>query len=152
MPAWLSRHARGRREFALAALLLLPAAAVVVLAAVERSAALRGRVRARLGNEPDAFALSAYDGLRVAVRARQVAGGTGDLRRYKRAVARVAGGYAGASGRMRLNAAGDRAYDSYDFWSVCATGRGFQWRRTYAYSSTGVGRGRIVKRQSCRAA
>ena len=116
---------------------------------VRRSAALRRRVRARLGSTPDAFALSAYDGLRIAVRAARRAGGTADVPRFRRALVRIADGYVGVTGPIRLNSAGDRAFDNYDFWSVCATGGGFEWRRTFAYAARGVGQGRIVTRQAC---
>jgi branched-chain amino acid transport system substrate-binding protein len=118
---------------------------------IRRSAALRKRVRARLGSTPDAFALSAYDGLRIAVRAAARAGGTTDVRRFRRALVQLADGYVGVTGPIRLNRAGDRAFDNYDFWSLCAARRGFRWRRTFAYVARGVGRGSIVERQACRA-
>jgi ABC-type branched-subunit amino acid transport system substrate-binding protein len=118
-------------------------------AAVKRSATLRRRVRAKLGHDPDAFALTAYDALQIAVRAAESASGAGNTARFKRAFARTASGYRGVTGTIRLNAAGDRAYGSFDFWSVCAGGRSYAWRKTSAYLATGVGRGRIVERQAC---
>jgi branched-chain amino acid transport system substrate-binding protein len=117
--------------------------------AVQRSAALRARVRAKLGSEPDAFALSAYDGLRIAAGAARRTGGTADVQGFERALVRVARGYRGVTGPIRLNAAGDRAFGSYDFWSVCARPGGFGWRRTSSYLARGVGQGSIVTRQSC---
>ena len=119
--------------------------------AVKRSAPVRRRAHARLGHDPDAFALTAYDALRIAVRAAARAGGAAHTRRFARAFARTANGYRGVSGTIRLNAAGDRSYGSYDFWSVCAKGSSFVWRRTFTYIATGVGRGQIVKRQGCAA-
>lgn len=119
--------------------------------AVKRSATLRRRIRARLGSAPDAFALTAYDALQIAVQAGERAGG-GSVARFKRAFARTADGYSGVTGTLRLNAAGDRAYGSYDFWSVCARGGAFGWRRTLTYLSSGVGHGRIVKHEACSAA
>jgi branched-chain amino acid transport system substrate-binding protein len=118
-------------------------------AAVKRSATLRRRVRARLGHDPDAFALTAYDALQIAARAAERAGGAGNTARFKRALARTANGYRGVTGTIRLNAAGDRAYGSFDFWSVCANGGSFAWRKTSAYLASAVGHGRIVKRQAC---
>ena len=117
-------------------------------AAARRSRGLATRIKARLGHRPDAFALSAYDALRVAVNA-SVRAGTGDLARLKRALHRTGDGYAGVSGRLALNAAGDRAYGSFDFWSVCTDGASPAWRRTWSYLATAPGRGRIVARDPC---
>jgi branched-chain amino acid transport system substrate-binding protein len=117
--------------------------------ATKRSASLRRRVRARLGSTPDAFALTAYDALEIAVRASERAGATGSVARLKQAFARTANGYRGVTGTLRLNAAGDRAYGSFDFWSVCAKGGTFEWRRTSTYLASGIGHGRIVKRSAC---
>jgi branched-chain amino acid transport system substrate-binding protein len=113
------------------------------------SKAERAKIRARLGSQPDAFALTTYDGLQIIARAAQRAGGVSRIGRFKREFARVAHGYNGVSGRIVLNAAGDRAFGSFDFWSVCRSGAGFGWRRTYSYVATGVGRGHIVTRQAC---
>jgi branched-chain amino acid transport system substrate-binding protein len=118
-------------------------------AATRGSAALRARVRARLGREPDAFALTAYDALQIAVDANEAAGGVDNVVRFKRAFARTANGYRGVTGRIVLNAAGDRAYGSFDFWSICAKIRGFEWRATQSYRASAVGRGRIVERERC---
>jgi branched-chain amino acid transport system substrate-binding protein len=118
-------------------------------AAVKRSAALRRRIRARLGHAPDAFALTAYDAFQIAVKAAQRSGGTANSGRFRHALVRTASGYRGVSGTIRLNAAGDRAYGSYDFWSVCVRGGSYVWRTTSAYLASGVGHGRIVKRAAC---
>ena len=117
--------------------------------ASKRSSSLRARVRAKLGRVPDAFALTTYDALQIVVRATEQAGRTAPIARLKRQFVRVADGYEGVTGRMVLNAAGDRAYGSYDFWSVCKSGRGFSWQRTYSYVTSAVGRGHIVKRAGC---
>jgi branched-chain amino acid transport system substrate-binding protein len=120
-------------------------------AATKRSASLRRRARARLGSTPDALALAAYDALQIVVQAGERAGGTGNLARFKRAFVQVAHGYRGVSGTVVLNAAGDRTYGSYDFWSVCAGGlqKSFKWTPTFTYLASGVGHGRIVAREAC---
>lgn len=117
-------------------------------AAVARSASLRARVKARLGSEPDALALAAYDALAIAVKA-AATGGLDDIASFKRAFVRAANGHQGMTGRIVLNAAGDRAYESFDFWSVCARAGAYEWRRTSSYLASGVGRGRVVTRQHC---
>ena len=120
-------------------------------AATKRSASPRRRARARLGSTPDALALAAYDALQIVLQAGERAGGTGNLARFKRAFVQVAHGYRGVSGTVVLNAAGDRTYGSYDFWSVCAGGlqKSFKWTRTFTYLASGVGHGRIVAREAC---
>jgi branched-chain amino acid transport system substrate-binding protein len=128
---------------------LLASAKAAAFAAARRSRTLVRRTRARLGRRPDAFALSAYDALRVAVKASIRAGGVDNLLRFKRTLRRTAHGYAGMSGKMVLNAAGDRAYGSFDFWSVCVDGASASWKRTWSYLATAPGRGRIVVRDRC---
>ena len=117
-------------------------------AVLRRARPLIARVRARLGREPDAFALTAYDALRIAVDARQRAG-TDAASSLRRALVAAANAHVGVTGKMALNRAGDRAYGSYDFWSVCPAGRAFAWKRTFTYAATSVGRGRIAIRSRC---
>jgi branched-chain amino acid transport system substrate-binding protein len=117
--------------------------------AERRSASLRALIRRRLGSRPDAFALTTYDALQIVARAAQRTGSVSRIGRFKREFARIAHGYEGVTGRIVLNAAGDRAYGSFDFWSVCRTGAAFAWHRTHSYLASGVGRGHIVKRQAC---
>jgi branched-chain amino acid transport system substrate-binding protein len=118
--------------------------------AERRSAKLRARVRARLGSQPDAFALTTYDGLQIIAQTATRTGGVSLIGHFKREFARIADGYEGVTGKIVLNAAGDRAFGSFDFWAVCGSGAAFSWQRTNSYLATGVGRGRIVQRQGCR--
>jgi branched-chain amino acid transport system substrate-binding protein len=118
-------------------------------AAAQRSRRLVRRIETRLGRTPDAFALSAYDAFQVAVRASARAGGAPDPDRLRRALVAVGDGYRGASGRLALNAAGDRAYGSYDFWSVCTGGAAPAWKRTWSYLARAPGSGRLVARERC---
>jgi branched-chain amino acid transport system substrate-binding protein len=118
-------------------------------ASARRSRRLVRRIEARLRSRPDAFALTAYDALQVAVDASRRAGGVDDSARLRRTVADVADGYSGVTGRITLNAAGDRAFGSYDFWSVCTGGAAPEWKRTWSYVATRPGRGTIVARGHC---
>jgi branched-chain amino acid transport system substrate-binding protein len=117
-------------------------------AAARRSRRLAARIKARLGHRPDAFALSAYDALQVAARA-SVRAGVGDPARLKRGLRALADGYKGVSGRIALNAAGDRSFGSFDFWSVCVNGSSASWTRTWSYLATAPRHGRIVRRERC---
>ena len=107
------------------------------------------RVRARLRRKPSAFALSAYDALRVAAIGSVRAGGVADVRRLRRALVHTADGYLGMSGRLVLNAAGDQSFGSFDFFSVCTSKGSPTWTRTWSFLSTKPGTGRIVARRSC---
>jgi branched-chain amino acid transport system substrate-binding protein len=118
-------------------------------AAAKRARRLVARIRAQLGHRPDTFALTAYDALQVAVDARVRSGNTSDAKRFERALVSVAHGYMGVTGRLLLNSAGDRAFGSYDFWSVCMRGGSASWKRTWSYLSRRPGHGRIVAREHC---
>jgi branched-chain amino acid transport system substrate-binding protein len=115
---------------------------------VRRAGPLLARARKRLGRNPDALALTAYDALRIAVEARQRAG-TGGAATLRRALVAAANAHVGVTGRMTLNRAGDRAYGNFDFWSVCPLRGKFHWVRSFVYSASHVGSGRILQRTRC---
>jgi branched-chain amino acid transport system substrate-binding protein len=113
-------------------------------AAAARSAGVLKTVRAKLGHAPDALSLGAYDAIGIIAKAADAGGNVtaGELRG-------AANGYVGLSGKIRLNSADDRAYGSFDFWSVCKKGARAAWLRTYSFLSTGFGKGKIVTRSRC---
>lgn len=115
---------------------------------VRRARPLLARARARLGRNPDALALTAYDALRIAVQAQQRAG-SGSGASLRRALTAAANAHVGVTGRMTLNRAGDRAYGDFDFWSVCARRATFAWARTFEYVARIAGSGRILTRTRC---
>jgi len=117
-------------------------------AAVRSSRPVVVRTRQKLGRNPDALALSAYDALRIAVQGEQRTSGRGGAR-LRRAIVAAANSHVGVTGRMTLNRAGDRAYGSFDFWSVCARGAKFGWVRTSDYAASRAGSGRILVRSRC---
>jgi branched-chain amino acid transport system substrate-binding protein len=106
------------------------------------------RARKKLGRDPDALALTAYDALRIAVEARERAGASSGTS-LRRAVVAAANAHVGITGRMTLNPAGDRAYGNFDFWSVCPARGAFEWRRTFEYAARSPGSGRILARTRC---
>jgi branched-chain amino acid transport system substrate-binding protein len=115
---------------------------------VKRARPLVARARKRLGRNPDALALSAYDALRIAVEARQRAGASGGAT-LRRAIVAAANAHVGVTGKMTLNRAGDRAYGNFDFWSVCPMRAKFGWVRTFEYAARRAGSGQIVARTRC---
>lgn len=118
-------------------------------AAERRSAGLRARIERRLGRTVDAFTLAAYDALRVGVDAIVSAGRASSRVALRRTFVARADGYVGMSGLIELNAAGDRTFGSYDFFSVCAAGSGYEWLRTWSYLAPRPGAGTLVARSSC---
>ena len=81
-------------------------------------AALRtGEIEADLGRQADAFTLAAYDALRVGVNS-IVATGQEGLEGTPEEGLHCADGYLGMSGPDRAQQRGDRAFGSYDFFSV----------------------------------
>jgi len=104
------------------------------------------RVKAKVGYDPDAFALSAYDALVIAVNAYLEAGGTADLRAYKERLVQIAGANDSLSGSTELNDAGDRKSGVFDFWAVESTGSGsYRWERVATYRPSGDGSGTITR-------
>jgi branched-chain amino acid transport system substrate-binding protein len=95
---------------------------------------LSAEIQSRVGFPPDAFSLSVYDAAWVAVLADIEAGLRPELLRdaFVRNVAR----YFGVTGPLALDAAGDRRFADFDFWTVS----GGDWKKTAGYVS-----GRIVR-------
>jgi branched-chain amino acid transport system substrate-binding protein len=98
----------------------------------------------KIGRNPDAFALAAYDALTVAVQALEGRDPGSDAPALRGAIIRTANEYTGLTGPTRLNDAGDRALGNYDFWSVCKKGNGWDWFRSASYTVGTDGSGRTA--------
>ena len=79
------------------------------------------------GEEPDAFALAAYDALQIAVEALGILPDAQGAE-LRAAFAQTATGYPGVTGKIELNAAGDRSTGSYAFYAVCDADDEFEWQ------------------------
>jgi hypothetical protein len=86
---------------------------------------------------PDAFALAAYDALRLGVRALRSAPGD-SLASLRRTFVRLAARTTGITGPMKLNAAGDRAQGDYDFLGICPEGTAGTWAPLAHVSAAGA--------------
>jgi branched-chain amino acid transport system substrate-binding protein len=93
-------------------------------------------VEEEIGRRPDTFALAAYDALVVLHTALESAGADADAEAIGAAFVSAARGHTGLTGPTDLNAAGDRAHASFDFWSVCPDGSEFAWVRTISFTQT----------------
>ncbi len=79
---------------------------------------LTTQIKSQTGDDPDAFALAAYDSAVIAKRVIATAGqGVGA---FKAAVIAEASTYVGATGSCRLDAHGDRAVAPFDFYGLNA--------------------------------
>jgi len=103
------------------------------------------QIRARTRITPDAFALSAYDALEIAMLAYVQAGGTGNLTTFKQALVQTADTYSGITGPVVLNEAGDRKTGNFDFWAVRKAGGKYEWERVARYRSSPDGTGTITR-------
>jgi branched-chain amino acid transport system substrate-binding protein len=96
------------------------------------------RIAGVIGRRPDAFALAAYDAFNVAFDVIDRFGDN-DADRLRRNIEDTAAEHIGLTGPNVLNAAGDRALGNYDFWSVCRTASGYEWRRSATFTATEAG-------------
>ncbi|MDD5440273.1 MAG: ABC transporter substrate-binding protein [Candidatus Omnitrophica bacterium] len=87
------------------------------------------KVRGKIGRDPGAYALTAYDIAWLAVKT-YVAAGTDKANEFKKALFTVAKDYQGITGPMMLNARGDRAVFAYDVWSVKDENGAIKWVKT----------------------
>ncbi len=94
------------------------------------------RIAAKAGGaQPDAFALAVYDAVWVTAQAYLAAGGKGQIPALKKAIVTAADSFYGASGWTKLNAAGDRQYGDFDFFSLKQSGATFSWGLAAQYNT-----------------
>lgn len=111
---------------------------------------IAAKVRAKSGQEADAFALSAYDAVELAALAVKAAGGTGDAQKLGDAIVATAKTMKGLTGSLALNEAGDRAAGSFDFWVVCKEGDKYGWELSASYTpGASGGAGSITRLKGC---
>jgi branched-chain amino acid transport system substrate-binding protein len=97
----------------------------------KKDADLLGQISKRAKGTADAFTLAAYDALNVAARTLADAPADADTETLRAAFAAQADGAKGATGTIKLDAAGDRVSTPYVFWSVCQRPDGDpRWRDT----------------------
>jgi len=102
-------------------------------------APIAARIKAKSGIDPDAFALSAYDGVWVAALARAKETGAWNAATFGADFMSTASTYVGITGPTKLDAEGDRDAGNFDFWGIVSSGSGFTWKRVAVYeASTGV--------------
>src|SRR6266511_1296425 len=98
--------------------------------ALKKAAPTVDQIEEKSGQEPDAFALAAYDALQIAVEAVSIVGPDAAGPELRSAFASAAEGYPGITGKIALNDAGDRSTGSYAFYAVC----GSEWEKVGSWS------------------
>ena len=103
------------------------------------------RLKSVWGTEADAFTLASYDAVQIAVGAYQRVGARPGFTDLKTAFLTETRNYAGGTGPVVLNAAGDRASGAFDFWSLRQVDGQGVWWRSAAYQPGEGGAGTIVR-------
>lgn len=88
---------------------------------------LSDKIKLRTGISPDAFALATYDAAWVAALAYAAAQEDASFNHIKGLFQVKADQFSGATGSTLLNAAGDRATGSFDFWGLESRNGTFSW-------------------------
>lgn len=87
------------------------------------------RIKEKTGTEPDAFALVAYDAMwNIAYTLEATNGNTIDFAKLKSEFVTQANGKDGIVGTKTLDAAGDRASGTFDYFSIVKEGNAYVWK------------------------
>lgn len=87
------------------------------------------RIKAKTNTDPDAFALVAYDAMwTIAYTIEANNGGTADFTTLKTLFVQQANNYSGIVGAGALDAAGDRASGTFDYFSIAKVGNAYTWK------------------------
>ena len=93
------------------------------------------RIKVILDREPEIYALNVYDALWLTVLTYLSLEDPFDLAKFKTAFEFQCSNFSGITGRTTLNAAGDRLFATYDFWSMRLFLNDFSWYRSAAYNN-----------------
>jgi branched-chain amino acid transport system substrate-binding protein len=89
---------------------------------------LAARIKAKTGIDPDAYALAAYDALwTIAYTLEGTDGSTTDFAKIKTLFVAEANKDTGVTGADALDAAGDRATGTFDYFGIVKDGAGYKW-------------------------
>ncbi len=93
---------------------------------------MKAQVAEKLGHIPQSFAYAAYDSAWVITIAYlETRSDAASVMRV--AIPLVADSYYGITGNTALNAAGDRKFARYDFWSVTQENGTYNWKKVGSY-------------------
>lgn len=104
-------------------------------AAVGRAGPVIQRIRARAGQEPDAFALAVYDAVWIAAQAYLAGDDDPDVAALRARFVTAAESHFGTTGWTALNAAGDRAAADFDFFALRRVDGTARWVRVARFDT-----------------
>jgi len=93
------------------------------------------RITARAGRAPDAFALAVYDAVLIAAQAYLTLGADARGTPLRQQFIESAAGIYGMTGWTKLNAAGDRQFGDFDFFSLVSPGGTGNWLLSARYNT-----------------
>lgn len=97
------------------------------------------RLQNELGRKPEIYALVTYDAVWLAAETIRSSGGSANISTIKTAFVDKADNHNGVTGNTTLNAAGDRANSTYDFWGIMKTANEYNWKVVANYNNeTGI--------------
>lgn len=90
---------------------------------------IAARIKAKTNTEPDAFALAAYDAAwSIAHTVEATNGSTIDFNHIKNKFTEQSNAYVGITGSTTLDANGDRAAGSFDYFGIVKEGTNYVWK------------------------
>jgi branched-chain amino acid transport system substrate-binding protein len=96
---------------------------------------IAARITTRAGRAPDAFALAVYDAVLIAAQAYLAMGARSDIATLRGRYVESAGSFYGTTGWTKLNAAGDRQFGNFDFFSLKTTAGSTSWLLSGTYDT-----------------
>ncbi|MES2177302.1 MAG: ABC transporter substrate-binding protein [Gemmatimonadota bacterium] len=96
---------------------------------------IAARIQAQAKVEPDAFALGVYDAVWLAAAAYAASPRPATIDQLRARFVAATGSHNGTTGWTVLNAAGDRKFADFDFWSIVKDASGTRWVRTAQYDT-----------------
>ena len=104
--------------------------------AENRWSAIKNLIKSRIGREPSAYAINAYDALWLYALAYGEAGKDAEFAALKQAFLTKSNNYDGASGKVKFDANGDRTNVNYDFWGVEKNESIYFWEKRAEYNTS----------------
>jgi len=101
----------------------------------EQTSSFSTRYIERTGQEPGAYAMTAYDALLLAVQSRAAAGVDATMDVVADTLTRRASAKTGLTGSLALDANGDRVDGRYSFWTVVESEGEASWVHTMTYAN-----------------
>lgn len=104
-------------------------------AAEDKWQPLIDKIEAQIGRKPEIYALVSYDALWLATLTYLTSGLNVNIDKLITTFEYEANNYFGVTGRTSLNAAGDRAFATYDFWGIKNNSNDYNWQLVAKYNN-----------------